>query len=387
MYSVKIVNFLKDMFGSKTTVNVSVDHVESRCTSIAIDVFTLQIAINLIASCIAKCKFKTFINGKENKGDDYYRWNVESNVNQNSTEFLQKLISKLLLNNECLVIHVNGEYFVADSFSREEFAIKEDYFEQVTIKDFTFDKRFYMSEVFYYKYNNEDIRGYLNNLMYDYNELLSMAKSKYKRAGGRKGVANLESIKKGDKEYDKKIDDLFQNKFKTYFDSENAVINLPKGVTYEEITGEGSKKATNELGDIINILNTSFSAVGQALRIPPALLKGETANIEDLFNNFLTFCIDPIVDLIETENNRKLYGKSVIKGSYMKIDITTIKHIDMFSIAEKIDKLIASGATCIDEIRNAIGLQVIGSEWSNKHWITKNYQDINYIDTGGENSE
>ena len=276
---------------------------------------------------------------------------------------------------------------MADSFSREEFAIKEDYFEQVTIKDFTFDKRFYMSEVFYYKYNNEDIRGYLNNLMYDYNELLSMAKSKYKRAGGRKGVANLESIKKGDKEYDKKIDDLFQNKFKTYFDSENAVINLPKGVTYEEITGEGSKKATNELGDIINILNTSFSAVGQALRIPPALLKGETANIEDLFNNFLTICIEPIVDLIETENNRKLYGKSVIKRSYMKIDITTIKHIDMFSIAEKIDKLIASGATCIDEIRNAIGLQVIGSEWSNKHWITKNYQDINYIDTGGGNSE
>ena len=72
----------------------------------------------------------------------------------------------------------------------------------------------------------------------------------------------------------------------------------------------------------------------------------------------------------------------------MKKDTTTIKHIDMFSIAEKIDKLIASGATCIDEIRNAIGLQAIGSDWSTKHWITKNYQDINYIDdTGGENSE
>lgn len=383
----KIVNFLRDMFGSKTTVNVSVDHVESKCNAIAIDVFTLQIAVNLIASCIAKCNFKTFINSKENKADMFYRWNVEPNVNQNSTEFIQKLISKLLLNNECLVIEVNGQYFVADSFSREEFAVKEDYFEQVTVKDFTFDKRFYMHEVLYYKYNNEDIRGYINNLMYDYNELLSMAKNKYKRAGGRKGIANIEAVKKGDKEYDKQIDDLFQNKFKTYFESENAVINLPKGVTYEEITGEGSKKATNELGDIINLLNTSFSAVGQALRIPPALLRGETANIEDLFNNFLTFCIDPIVDLIETENNRKLYGKNVIEGSYMKIDATTIKHIDMFSIAEKIDKLIASGTTCIDEIRTAIRLQPIGDEYSTKHWITKNYRDINYIDTGGENIE
>lgn len=383
----KIVNFLRDMFGSKTTVNISVDHVESRCTSIAIDVFTLQIAINLIASCIAKCNFKTFINGKENKGDDYYRWNIEPNVNQNSTEFLQKLVSKLLLNNECLVIYVNGEYFVADSFSREEFAVKEDYFEQVTVKDFTFDKRFYMSEVFYYRYNNEDVRTYLNSLMSDYNEILALAKNKYKRAGGRKGVANLEAIKKGDKEYDEMIDKLFSEKFKTYFESENAVINLPKGVTYEEITGEGSKKATNELGDIINLLNTSFASVGQAFRIPPALLRGETANIEDLFNNFLTFCIDPIVDLIETENNRKLYSKSVLKGSYMKIDTTTIRHIDMFAIAEKIDKLIASGTTCIDEIRTAIGLPAKDTDFSKKHWITKNYQDINFIDTGGENSE
>lgn len=383
----KITDIFKRMFGSRNTINISIDHVDSSMNEIAIDSFTLQIAVNFIASCIAKCKFKTFNSKGEYKGEEYFNWNFQPNKNQNATEFVQQLVSKMLLKNECLVIFVNGEYLIADNFTRTEFGINEDYFDNVVVKTLTFQRRFYMHEVFYYRYNNENVRNYINYLMSSYNEVLKLAKGKYKRAGGRKGVVNLETLKKGDEKYDKEIDDLFQNKFKSYFEGENTVLSLPKGVEYDEKQGDGSKKQANELNDIIKLIDESFSRVSQAFRIPPTLLKGETANIKDVVNNFISFCIDPIVKIIETENNRKLYSKeNLLNGCYMKVDTSSINHIDMFAVAEKIDKLIASGPLCIDDIREAIGMPPMNTDWSKKHWITKNYQDITNLEEGGLNS-
>lgn len=384
----KIIRFLQDLFGSKDTIYLN-DHLDSYCASLAIDTFALQVGINLIASCIAKCEFKTFLGKKENVSDEYYLWNVEPNKNQNSTEFLQELLSKLLIENEVLVIELDNQLIIADSFYREEFAVNEDYFEQVTRKNFTFNKKFYMSDVLYFRCNNEDIKQYFDDLMRGYSELLSLAQGKYKRAGGRKGKVDIDQAAQGDEKRKEKIKKLFEKDFKEYFESENAVLNLPRGVNYTEITGEGSKKSSNELGDITKLLDDAFIRAAQALKIPPSLLKGDIADIEKLTDNFLTFCIDPLVDLIQTEINRKRYGKdNFLKGSYLYIDTTTIKHIDIFAIAEKIDKLISTGMYSIDELRKKLRDIALNTDWSEKHWITKNYQGIDQIDKeGGENSE
>ena len=78
--------------------------------------------------------------------------------------------------------------------------------------------------------------------------------------------------------------------------------------------------------------------------ITPAILKGDIADVSQLTDNLLTFCIDPLCDLISEETIRKRYGETeYLKGNFMRIDTTCIKHIDIFSIAEKIDKLISSG--------------------------------------------
>ncbi len=385
----KIVRFLRDLFGAKDTIYVN-ENLDSVCTNLSIDVFALQVGINLIASCISKCEFKTFIDKKEVNSDEYYLWNIEPNLNQNSTEFLQELLSKILIENEALVVEINGQLIIADYFNREEFAVKEDYFNQVTRKNYTFDKTFYMSDVLYFRCNNEDIKQYFDNLMHGYSELLKLATGKYKRAGGRKGIVKRDTTVSGNEEEKKKINNLFENQFKSYFEAENAVVDLPRGVDYTEITGEGSKKSSNELGDISKLLDDAFIRAAQSLKIPPSLLKGDIADIEKITNNFLTFCIDPLVDIIQTEINRKRYGKSnFLKGNYLYIDTTTIKHLDIFAIAEKIDKLISTGMYSIDELRKKLKDTTLNTDWSMKHWITKNYQEINQIDNveGEENSE
>ena len=42
----------------------------------------------------------------------------------------------------------------------------------------------------------------------------------------------------------------------------------------------------------------------------------------------------------------------------------------------------------IDGLLEKVGEVPLGTEWSEKHWITKNYSDINQIDLkGGEDNE
>ncbi len=83
-------------------------------------------------------------------------------------------------------------------------------------------------------------------------------------------------------------------------------------LTYEEITGEGSKKSTSEVNDIANITKEAFARVAQAFRIPPALLQGDIADISKLMDELLTVCIDPLVDLIQTEINPQTVWQSGI---------------------------------------------------------------------------
>lgn len=379
----KIVEFIRDFFGSKSEILLN-EKMTDISTQIAVQEFAIETAINLISGCISKCEFQTFMNNKEIKEDEYYLWNYEPNKNQNSTEFIQELVSKLLRNNECLIVESNGQLIIADSFNQNEYALVENIFEDVTRKDFTFKRKFRMSEVLYFKLNNKDIRILLSSLMDSYDNLLNLAVGKYKRSGGRKGVIKLDSILKGDETKKKEIEDLFTRKFKNYFEAENAIVDLPKGVEYEEKNGEGSKKSTSELVDIQNLIKEAFERAAQAFKIPPSLLRGDIADIEKITDNFLTFCIDPIVDMISEEINRKRYGKTfVLNGTFIRIDTTCIKHIDIFAIAEKIDKLISTGMYSIDGLRRKVKDIALNEEWSGKHWITKNYSEITQIDSGG----
>ena len=54
--------------------------------------------VNMIANSISKCEFKTFEKNQEVKAKEYYLFNVEPNKNQNSSQFLHKLIYQLYIN-------------------------------------------------------------------------------------------------------------------------------------------------------------------------------------------------------------------------------------------------------------------------------------------------
>ena len=58
------------------------------------------------------------------------------------------------------------------------------------------------------------------------------------------------------------------------------------------------------------------------------------------------------------------------------VDTTQIKHIDIFDISTAVDKLLSSGYASIDELRVLSGMLPLNTDWSRKHWMTKNYTEI-----------
>ena len=76
----------------------------SAATEVAVRDLAMSVCINMIANAIGRCEFQTFRAGKPVREREYYLWNIEPNVNQNSSAFLHELVDNLLRRNESLTI-------------------------------------------------------------------------------------------------------------------------------------------------------------------------------------------------------------------------------------------------------------------------------------------
>ena len=362
--------------GDSQPTEVEVDEFFNLQAELVIRNLAFQSAINLIANSISKCEFKTFFKGEEVKKQEYYLFNVEPNKNQNSSEFIRKWIAKLYEDNECLIIESNGQLLIADTYIKKEYALFDCQFSQVSVGEFTFNKVFLMSEVMYFKLNNKDIRKLINEMYESYGKLISYAQTSYKKSRGSKGILDVETIAENKMNFKETFEKLMNERFKKFFEADNAVLPLFDGYKYTDIGSKTYSEGTTR--DIRAMIDDIYDFTARACQIPPALLKGDLANVSDtVVNNYLTFCVDPLTDILQEEINRKRNGyNGFIQVTYMEIDTKSIKHIDLLSVSTAIDKLIGSGAFCINDIRKLVGDTEIDEPWAWQHWITKNYSSV-----------
>lgn len=362
--------------------------------------FALHSGINIIANALSACEVRTFDNWKEVRKDQYYKWNYQPNINMNASQFKQKLVWSLIYRNECLVVQTSsGDFLIADSYEHDQYAMYQDIFRNVVVNadngngisnPYTFQRSFRMEDVLFYKLSNRNITFLLDQLVDEYNQLLESAIQKFFKSGGERGVltidANASTASYGMKEdgtprtFNDVYTELLNKQFSTYFKSPNAVLPLFKGFDYQTKGTEASKKSTSEIKDVTDLEDEIYDRVANALQIPPALLKGDIADVSALTKNMITFGIDPIAKMIETENNRKLYSNKVLDGNYQMIDTSTIMHMTAAELATASDKMIACGGWNIDEIRRKAGDAVLNTEWSKKHFLTKNYAEMHDLE-------
>nr|DAE46639.1 MAG TPA: portal protein [Caudoviricetes sp.] len=332
--------------------------------------------VNLIANAVSKCEFKTYSGGKEIKGHEYYLWNIEPNRNQCSSDFIRKLVSKLYTDNEVLVIEHNSQLVIADSFIRKEYVLYDDVFSQVQVGDFVFNETFLQKDVIYMTLFETNLKMLVNGIYEAYKKLIAYGVKSYQRSRGSRGVINVSTMAQGDKDFSEKFNKLMQKDFKSFFEADNAVLPLFDGYSYTELDSKRTYTKENTR-DIKAMIDDIYEVTAKAFQVPPALTSGKVAGVDDAMDMFLTACIDPLTDRISEEINRKRYGYSEYsRGNYLKIDTKAVKHIDLLSVAQGIDKLISSGSFTINDIHNIVGEPLIDEEWANQHFLTKNYEPI-----------
>lgn len=350
--------------------------------------------VNKIANAVSKCEFKTYYHNKETKGKEYYLWNYEPNQNQNAAGFIYKLIAQLYRKNECLVVEINHRMYVAESYIKEVYALRDYKFSGISFDGYTLQETLDMSDVMFFELNSTDMRKLMNGMYDSYSKLITYAQNAYQKSRGHKGILNIAGVAQEQDNFNETFEELMSTHFKNFFGKDNAVLPLFDGYNYQDISQNAKTYSTESTRDIKALADDIFEFTARAFSFPPSLAKGDVQDTTKATDELLTFAIDPLVKMIQQEINRKRNGKDGIKqGNYLKIDTLAVKHVDIFDIATPIDKLISSGAFTINDILQVIGKPKIDESWADQHFMTKNYSKIGAIlkgvteENGGENSE
>lgn len=346
----------------------------------------IQSSVNLIANTITKAEFLTFEKGEKTRESLYYLLNVEPNQNKSANKFWRDVVTKLVYENECLVIQQpkNKMLYVAESFDVDRFAFKENVYKNIVVEGYELRESYYESQVLHFELHDDNIRTTIDGLYASYSKLITSSQKSYRRNKAKRGTLEYNTSYTQSEKGQKELEDLLNNRFKRFFDAENgAVLPLTSGLKYTEMEGKVTN-ASNESREIRAFIDDIFDFVAIAFQIPPKLLKGDVADTENSVNNFLTFCINPIAKLLTDEINRKLYGKKAfLESTYCKLDTTNIKVVELSNIANALDVLTRIGAYSVDDSLRALGMEPLNTWWSKIRWVTRNYQPIEEMLQGG----
>ena len=368
MRKYSLFNFLEKKIYSADTSPVAVETLKE----LSFRELALHIAISYIANTLSKCEIKTYKDGEEVREKLYYMLNVSPNANENSSQFINKFIERYYYNGEALLVPHNDTILCADGFDVDETnPLKEFLYYNVTFGTYQPKRKYKASEVFHLKLDNQNVRSLVDLIYMQYGEVMNLALQTFKRTNGRKYKLILEQYRAGDPDFAETFNNVIRDQLKTFIENDNAVYPQFKGMDLQEF----GDAAPTDSGDIIAIRKEVFETTAQAFKVPIPMLYGNMTNIKELTTQFLTFCIDPLADMIGEELSRKYYTYEEWKrGNKIVVDTTCVSHVDILDAAASVDKLISSGILCVDELRNLIGYNPLNSDFSRRHFMTKNYE-------------
>lgn len=370
-------DFLKPKTGKTQSTEVIIREIIEAAQEYHIRELCLMVCIDLIANALGKCEVKTYMNNQEVFEREYYMWNIEPNVNQNSSAFIHKWVLRLLEDGETLMISTTGKagaeaIVVADSFcNSNQYPVRQNEYTQVSVGDMTYQKTFYEEDVMHLSLTHTNIKAVIDGMYQSYYRLYDAAVRAYTWGQGKHLKVHVEQSASADKEWQNAFQQMIQDQIKPFLESNGAILPEFDGYKYEHFGKPGGEKGDTR--DVRALVDDIFAFTAKALLIPVVLIDGKVEATGDARQRFLTDCIDPICDQWQEEANRKRYGyKEWKKGNYLRVDSSSITHFDLFANAANVEKLVGSGAFSINDILKAANRAPINEPWADKHYMTKN---------------
>ena len=384
-----IVDKLKSIFPTKTG-RIGPDIVEiSVPKSFYVKELAVYAATSLIANAISQSEIKVYQRGSPVRNEDYFSLNVKPNKNQSASEFWHKVAEKALRaepgKGALCFIH-NRNLYCADEYTIEEKRpFLGNIYSGIVVDDFQLDRKFTADQVFIFKLENAEAYQMINAWHQEYGSCVAKAMENYKDSNAKKYKLKIDGVQAGDKAFNEEFNKILKEPLKQYMDGDAKLYVEYSG---RELVEMESKTQAKSSDDMVKLIEETFKIVGKVYKVPESLMLGNITNMNDVVKAFLTFAVDPYADMIGKELTAAYGYENWVAGNYYKVDTSTVNHVDIFDMADKIDKLISSSFACVDEVREKAGLDRVNEEWSSKHLLTKNYEFTEkMLKEGGDSGE
>ncbi|MDK8646356.1 phage portal protein [Staphylococcus condimenti] len=352
----------------------------------------LNTCIEFLARTLSQSEFRFLdADNKSLKDQSWYKLNVRPNTDLSSTDFWQKVIYKLIYDNEVLIVVTDTkDLVVADNYNRKKYALYPDIFEDVTVSDYEFERSFNMDEVIYLTYNNERLNKFTEGLFADYGEIFGRMISAQMRNYQIRGIMNVDSNAVNDEKNTKKMQNYVNKVVNAFSNNGVAVAPLTKGFDYQDVSS-ASKSNNAPFDELGKLFRSLIDIVAKAIGIPPSLIHGEMADLDNAMKSYIKFCIKPLIKKIEDELNAKLLKQNeVIKGK--RIKVIGIDKKDPLEMAESIDKLVSSSTFTPNQVLVLLGEEPSDDPQMDQYFVTKNYtttreETADSTPEGGETDE
>lgn len=323
-------------------------------------------------------KFKN----KNDTADWDYILNVRPNSDMSAATFWEKFFYRLLDDNEVLVIFTeDNQLLIADDFSRTEYAVYDDVFTGVAVKNYVFQKSFSMSDVIYIEYNNDKLERFTKGLFDDYSELfgrileIAMRNNQIRGSVSIDTTGNINEEKgKDGKTRSERLQEYIDKVYNAFKTKSVAIVAKIKGFDYEEYTNK--QGVSNQSLDELNKMKTSLiDDIANAIGVPTALIYGEKAELDSNIKAFRKLCIAPLVKKLQDELTAKIITRQEY-GKGERIKVSKVLPISILDNATQIDKVVSSGTFLRDEVREEVDYDALPNGEGQRLIMTKNYQKV-----------
>lgn len=324
---------------------------------------------------------------KTNEQKLHHRWNVRPNPYQNAQEFKRELLRKMLIDGECMVVQEtsNNHYLhIASSYSEEREGMGEVFYNDVTVEGENLGTK-PASEVYMFRYKNERVSKWIQQLDRDYVDLFNRIVEIQKLQSQLRIYPKFRTVGAKNRESQEKFM-KFLEKFQEAVNTQQVVIT-PTQDDYDISENKSAFKGFN-VDEVSKVERIYLSNVCRLYGISPSLFSVELADITEHRDDFVRF-VHSIMQILATEINSKYFqdNEMELKESQVRVVTFYLEYNSTFKAANAIEKLLGAGHT-IDQIREMQGLDPIGDEHTTRRYLTRNIGGIEQADLkGGENTE
>ncbi len=312
------------------------------------------------------------------RGHEEWLWNVRPNPNQSHSEFVARLVDQMFFGRQkmALVVPARDGLWVADGWVEDRTrAGRPHTFSSISIEGSTevVRKTMRADEVLLFRVPETAAwRGLMNAMGDAYDEMAKSATEAFADKNARRYLLRMDNPMSGTTDQSTKVNTYLKEYVGPFIQGTDAAMPLFRGMDLARLAADYSGGESTL--DVVQIRKEAFETVANCMRVPVSFLEGNVNNFETVFEAFLAFAIDPIAKAIEDEIAAKqLSEREWAAGGYARVDTTHVRHVDLFAVADKVEKLVGSSIDTPNEIRAFTGQEPVRAPGMDEYHMTKNH--------------